>query len=183
MSIFEYKLQDKKGGEVSLKDFEGQVLLIANTASKCGFTPQYEGLEKLYKKYKEQGFTILAVPSNQFGEQEPGSNDEVQQFCRVNYGVSFPVMGKADVRGETAIPLFKYLTKEKGFHGFPPSEMTDVLLGHIKKNLPADYLDDDQIKWNFTKFLINKKGEVVERFEPAVTPAEMEAAVEKLLAE
>lgn len=183
MSIYEYALQDKKGADVSLKDYEGRVVLIVNTASKCGFTPQYEGLEKLYKKYKEQGFTILAVPSNQFGEQEPGSNEEVQTFCRVNYGVSFPVMGKADVRGEMALPLFKYLTEEKGFAGFPPSETTDMLVGHIKKNLPADYLDDDQVKWNFTKFLVNKKGDVVARFEPVVAPDEIGKEIERLLAE
>lgn len=183
MSIYEYTLQDKKGAEVSLKDYAGRVVLIVNTASKCGFTPQYEGLEKLYKAYGDKGLTIVAVPSNQFGEQEPGSNDEVQAFCRVNYGVSFPVMGKADVRGETAIPLFKYLTEEKGFTGFPPSETTDMLAGHIKKNLPADYLDDDQVKWNFTKFLVNKKGEVVARFEPVVAPEEIAVEIEKLLAE
>lgn len=183
MGIYEYSLKDKKGAEVSLRDYEGKVVLIVNTASKCGFTPQYEGLEKLYKAYKDRGLTILAVPSNQFGEQEPGSNEEVQAFCRVNYGVSFPVMGKADVRGASAIPLYKYLTKEKGFSGFPPSETTEMLAGHIAKNLPADYLDDDQIKWNFTKFLVNKKGEVIARFEPVVAPDAISGEIEKLLAE
>lgn len=183
MSVYTYSLTNKKGEEVSLKDYEGKVLLIVNTASKCGFTSQYDGLEKLYKTYKDKGLEILAVPSNQFGEQEPGSNEEIQEFCRVNHGVTFQIFQKADVREASAIPLYQYLTKEQGFKGFPPSEMTEMIEGHLKKNFPADYLKDDEVKWNFTKFLVNKKGEVIERFEPVVAPEEIASAIEKALAE
>ena len=182
MSVYEYSLLNKAGQEVSLKDYEGKVLSIANTASKCGFTPQYEGLEALYKKYKDQGLEIIAVPANEFGEQEPGTNEEIQSFCKMNYGVSFPVMAKAHVRDENTIPLFNYLTEQQGFKGFKPSDMTELLEGHLKANFPQ-YLEGDSIKWNFTKFLVNKKGEVVARFEPVETPESMEEQIKALLAE
>lgn len=180
MSVYNFSLINKLGQEQSLKEFEGKVLVIVNTASKCGFTPQYDGLEELYKEYKEQGLEIIAVPSNQFGDQEPGSNDEVQSFCRLNFGVTFPVMAKADVRGENAIDLFKYLTKEQGFKGFPASELTELLTGHLNA-IDPNYLQDDQVKWNFTKFVIDRKGHVVARFEPMAEPAEMKECIISLL--
>ena len=172
MTVYNYSLLNKAGEEQSLKDFEGKVLVIVNTASKCGFTHQYEALEALYKKYKDQGLEIIAVPSNQFGEEEPGSNSEIQSFCKLNYGVTFPVMGKADVRDESALELFKYMIKEQPFQGFPPSDKTEML---------TDYLNDDEVKWNFTKFVIDRQGKVVGRFEPVVKPAEMETFIKELL--
>ena len=117
MSVYQFSLPTKSGELQSLKDFEGKVLIIVNTASKCGFTHQYEALEALYKQYKEQGLEIIAVPSNQFGEEEPGSNSEIQSFCKLNYGVTFTVMGKADVRDESALDLFKYMIREHPFQG------------------------------------------------------------------
>ncbi len=121
------------------------------------------------------------MPCNQFGEQEPGTNNDVQEFCRINYGVTFPVMAKAEVRGDNAEPLFKFLISEQKFKGFKPSEMTDVLVNHFKKNFPPSYMEDDEIKWNFTKFLIDAKGNVVARFEPVDTPQEIESAIVELL--
>lgn len=180
MSVYNYSLINKTAQEQSLKDFEGKVLVIVNTASKCGFTPQYDGLEALYKEYKDQGLEIIAVPSNQFGEQEPGSNEEVQSFCKLNFGVTFPVRAKADVRGENTIDLFKYLTKEQGFKGFPDSELTDMLTGRLNA-IDPNYLKDDQVKWNFTKFVVDRQGKVVGRFEPVVKPAEMETFIKELL--
>ena len=172
MTVYNYSLLNKAGEEQSLKDFEGKVLVIVNTASKCGFTHQYEALEALYKKYSDQGLEIIAVPSNQFGEEEPGSNSEIQSFCKLNYGVTFPVMGKADVRDESALELFKYMIKEQPFQGFPPSDKTEML---------TDYLNDNEVKWNFIKFVIDRKGKVVGRFEPVVKQAEMETFIKELL--
>lgn len=179
MSVYDFKVNDKNGNEKSLKDFAGKVLIIVNTASKCGFTPQFEGLEALYKKYKDQGLEIIGFPSNQFAEQDPGSNEEIQHFCKLNYGVTFPVFAKVDVRGENAIPLYQYLTEQKGDEGMD-GEKAEMLLGFLKENLPQ-YLEGDSIKWNFTKFLVDREGNVVERFEPVAEPADMVSAIEKLL--
>lgn len=160
MSIYQFKATDIKGKERSLEDFSGKVLLIVNTASKCGFTPQFAGLEKLYEKYHEKGLEILGFPCNQFGSQDPGSNEDIESFCQVNYGVSFPMFGKVDVNGGEAHPLFRYLKSEqKGLLGL------------------------EAIKWNFTKFLINRQGEVVDRFAPQTKPADLEEAIEGLLAD
>ena len=180
MKFYDFKARKMNGQEVSMEDYKGKVVLVVNTASKCGLTPQFEELEALYKEYKDQGLKIIAVPSNQFGEQEPGSNEEVQSFCKLNFGVTFPVMAKADVRGENVIDLFKYLTKEQGFKGFPDSELTDMLTGHLNA-IDPNYLKDDQVKWNFTKFVVDRKGNVVARFEPMAEPAEMEECIKSLL--
>ncbi len=181
MGVYDFTVKTNRGEEKSLGDYKGKVLIIVNTASKCGFTPQYKELQELYDKYKEKGLEILGFPCNQFGAQEPGSNDEVQTFCRRNYGVSFQIFEKGDVRGETAQPLFKYLTKEKGFQGFDEKhEFAAVLMDALKKNFP-EYLEGDGIKWNFTKFLIDREGNVVGRFEPTTSPADMAEDIEKLL--
>jgi glutathione peroxidase len=158
MSVYDYSAKTLEGQDVSLADYRGQVLLIVNTASKCGFTPQYEGLEALYKTYKDRGFTVLAFPCNQFGAQEPGNAEEIASFCSLTYDVTFPVMSKIDVNGADAHPLYRYLKKEQ-------------------KGL----LGTEAIKWNFTKFLIGKDGEVVERFAPTVKPEDLKVAVEALL--
>jgi glutathione peroxidase len=146
------------GGETDLSAYEGQVLLVVNTASKCGFTPQYEGLEALHRQYKDRGFSVLAFPCNQFGAQEPGDADEIASFCRLTYDVTFPIFAKVDVNGEDAAPIFRHLKKEaKG------------LLG------------SEAIKWNFTKFLVGRDGEVVNRYAPTTKPEALAADIEKLL--
>ncbi len=158
MSVYDYSAKTLDGQDVSLADYRGQVLLIVNTASKCGFTPQYEGLEALYKAYKDRGFTVLAFPCNQFGAQEPGDAAEIANFCSLTYDVSFPVMSKIDVNGADAHPLYKFLKKEQ-----------------------KGVLGTEAIKWNFTKFLIGKDGQVVDRFAPTVKPEDLKVAVEALL--
>src|SRR5699024_7219251 len=140
-----------------LADYKGNVVLIVNTASECGFTPQYEGLQNLYKKYHDQGFEILGFPCNQFGKQEQGENEEIESFCQKNYVVTFPMFAKVDVKGEGAHPLFKYLTDE------------------------ASGMLTDQIKWNFTKFLVNREGQVIDRYAPQTKPEKLQDDIEKAL--
>lgn len=181
MSIYDFTVVTNHGEEKSLAEYKGKVLIIVNTASKCGFTPQYEELEALYKKYKDKGLEILAFPSNQFAEQEPGDAGEIAEFCKINYGVTFPLFAKNDVRGETAQPLFKYLVEEKGFEGFDNEHpKAEVLQNAINTNFP-EFMMGDSIKWNFTKFLIDREGQVVGRYEPTTTPSQMSDAIEKLL--
>ena len=157
-SIYDFKVRTIDGTVTTLEPYRGKVLLIVNVASKCGFTPQYEGLERLYKKYKDDGFVVLGFPCNQFGSQEPGSEAEIKQFCRVNFGVTFPMFSKIDVNGEYAHPLYKYLKAQQ-----------------------PGLLGSEAIKWNFTKFLVDRQGNVVERFAPSTRPAALTEAVESLL--
>jgi len=181
MSIYDFKVKTIRDEEKSLADYKGKVVLIVNTASKCGFTPQYEELQALYVKYKEQGLEILGFPSNQFAEQEPGSNEEVHTFCKVNFGVTFPLFAKGDVRGDDAQPLFKYLTGKMKFEGFDKAHpIAEKLTAALKENFP-EYLEGDSIKWNFTKFLVDRNGEVVGRFEPTTLPSQMAGDIERLL--
>ena len=156
--IYEYSVKDKDDSEIKMGDYRGKTLLIVNTASKCGFTPQYDGLNKLQKKYADQGFSVLAFPCNQFGKQEPGSNSEIQDFCSLNFDVSFPVLAKIDVNGENEEPLFGYLKSEK-----------------------PGIMGSKGIKWNFTKFLVDKNGEVLKRFSSKTTPSEIEKEIESIL--
>ena len=158
-TVYDFKAQGIDGKEVKLSKFKGKVLLIVNTASACGFTPQFAGLEKLYEKYQEQGLVVLGFPSNQFGNQDPGSNEEIGAFCVQNYGVSFPMMAKSEVNGSGASPLYQWLVKEK-----------PGLLGSA-------------IKWNFTKFLIGRDGGVRKRYAPLETPASLTRDIERALAE
>lgn len=155
--FYDYTVKSISGEDVLMSEYKGKVVLIVNTASKCGFTKQYEGLEELYEKYKDQGFVILGFPCNQFGAQEPGGNEEIKNFCTSTFSVTFPMMSKIDVNGDDADPLYKFLKKEKG-----------GILG-------------DEIKWNFTKFLIDREGNVVDRFASQKTPKALEKEVEKLL--
>jgi glutathione peroxidase len=181
MNIYDFKVNSIDGVEISLERFKGNALLIVNIASKCGFTYQYEDLQKMYDKYKAEGFEILGLPCNQFAEQEPGNNNDVKQFCMLNYGVSFPLSEKIEVRGSNAHPLFNYLTQMAPFEGFDLSNPSAKLLfAMLKENLP-EYLIGDSIKWNFTKFLIDKDGTVVKRFESSVEPNEISPYVKKLL--
>lgn len=181
MNIYDFTVKTNKGIEKSLADYKGEVLLIVNTASKCGFTPQYKDLQELYMKYKDQGFTVQGFPSNQFAGQEPGTNEEVAQFCQYNYGVTFPLFEKGDVRGENAQPLFRYLTEQKKFKGFDSAHpIAARLLGALQEKFPK-FLDGDSIKWNFTKFLVARDGTVSGRYEPTTSPMQMAGDIEKLL--
>ena len=181
MSVYDYKVKNVKGESVDLSQYKGKVLIIANTASKCGFTPQYEGLEKLYKEYKDQGLVVLGFPSNQFLEQEPGTNDEAASFCKLNYGVTFPVFAITDVRGDNAEPLFKYLSDAAPFKGYEESKESGQLIKKVVGEYYPENLAGNGIKWNFTKFLVSKDGTQITRFEPSTTPEEMEAAVKAAL--
>ncbi|MBN2899588.1 MAG: glutathione peroxidase [Clostridia bacterium] len=181
MSIYNFSFRDTDDEVVSLESFKGKVMLIVNTASKCGFTPQYEGLQALYDQYKDQGLEIIGFPSNQFLEQEPGTNEEIKSFCQLNYGVSFPLSQKIDVRGKDADPLFKYLISEKGFEGFSSkTEGGKKMQGFLSEKLPH-LLDGDEIKWNFTKFLIDREGHVVKRYESPIAPDAIVEDIQKLL--
>lgn len=181
MSVYDFKFNSIDDEQMSLDVFKGKVLLIVNTASKCGFTPQYEGLEELYKKYKDKGFEIIGFPSNQFAGQEPGEGPEIKNFCMINYGVSFPLSEKVEVRGENAHPLFRYLIEKAPFKGFDLSKQSARNISdHIHSNFP-ELMEGDSIKWNFTKFLIDKNGNVVKRFEPPVEPQDISLEIEKLL--
>ncbi len=181
MNLYDFELNSIEGKKVSLKDYKGRVLIIVNTASKCGFTPQYEELQALYQKYQEQGLDILGFPSNQFAEQEPGSNAEVQNFCQINYGVTFPLFEKMDVRGKEAHPLFHYLTQKAPFKGFDLNHpIGERLQGILQEKFP-EILAGDDIKWNFTKFLIDRQGNVAGRYEPTTAPLSMEKDIERLL--
>lgn len=181
MNVYDFKAKNIRGAETGLDLYDGKVLLIVNTASKCGFTPQYADLQKLYEKYKEQGFVILGFPCNQFGEQEPGSNEEVDTFCQLNYGVTFPLFEKVEVRGAGKHPLFAYLTEQAPFEGFDISTPSGKMLNAYFEEKMPDRLKDDEIKWNFTKFLIDREGRVVKRFESAVDPLDIAPVVESLL--
>ena len=180
MSIYDYAYTSIEGNPVSMSDYKGKVVLIVNTASKCGFAPQYEGLETLYQRYRDQGFEVIGFPCNQFMDQEPGDEAAISEFCSVRYGVTFPMSAKADVRGDDAIPLFRYLTEQKGFEGMGKGIKNKAFDMMLKAKYKDGY-KDSQVKWNFTKFLVDRQGEVSARFEPVVEPAEIAAYIEKLL--
>ena len=181
MEIYNIKVQDRKGAEVSMSDFKGKVLLIVNTATRCGFTPQYSELEKLYERYSSAGLEILDFPCNQFGQQAPGTEEEIHQFCQLNYATKFPQFKKIDVNGEAASPLFVYLKSQKGFDGIDTNHpIGKILVDMLAKNDP-DYDKNPDIKWNFTKFLVDKEGHVVARFEPTANVSEIDTAVANLL--
>ncbi len=179
-TIYQFKAESNSGEEVNFADFKGKVLLVVNTASKCGFTPQYEGLEALYKKYGDKGLVVVGFPCDQFGHQEPGTDEEIVEFCKLNYGVTFPLMAKSDVNGENANEIFRWLYSEKPFAGFGDSDMGKAMDGMLSRGNP-DYASNPDIKWNFTKFLIDRKGNVIARFEPVVTPGQLESEIEALL--
>ena len=165
MNIYDFKVKAQDGSEVALSDYQGKVLLVVNTATGCGFTPQYDELQDIYDEFREQGLEILDFPCNQFGEQAPGEDEEIHSFCTGRYGITFPQFSKVDVNGEKAIPLFNWLTENTKFEGFGMSPMGMMLSGVVKKT-DKDYKNNGKIKWNFTKFLIDRNGEIVARFEP-----------------
>ncbi|MBQ4027033.1 MAG: glutathione peroxidase [Bacteroidales bacterium] len=179
-TIYDFSAQTNGGEQLSFSQYKGKVLLIVNTASKCGFTPQYDGLEALYNKYASQGLVVVGFPCDQFGHQEPGTNEEIEAFCRLNHGVSFPLMAKSDVNGENANEVFKWLYSQKPFAGFGDSE-TGKFMDAMLSQADPDYASNPDIKWNFTKFLVDRKGRVVARFEPVVAPELLAPEIEALL--
>lgn len=181
MSVYDFKVKAMDGTEISLADYKGKVLLIVNTASKCGFTPQYKELQEVYDMYRERGLEILGFPSNQFAEQEPGTNEEVKSFCQLNYGVTFPLFAKGDVRGGNAQPLFTYLTEKAPFEGLDMNHPIGQKLQSVLEQQFPEFLQGDSIKWNFTKFLIDRSGNVAARYEPTTSPLALKKDIEKLL--
>ncbi len=177
--IYDFKTTGNKGAEVDFAQFEGKVLLIVNTASKCGFTPQYDGLEALYQKYKDQGLVIVGFPCDQFAGQEPGSNEQIEEFCRINHGVTFPLMAKTDVNGENAEPIFEYLKEQAPTEEYKglKAKATRTLLKGISKTAKKD----SDILWHFTKSLINRDGTVIKRYAPTVTPEEIEKDLKEMI--
>lgn len=180
-NVYDFTVVDRKGKEVSLSDYKGKVLLIVNTATRCGFTPQYEALEAMYKDYKDQGLEILDFPCNQFGQQAPGTEEEIHEFCTLNFGTEFPQFKKIEVNGENESPLFTYLKAQKTFEGFDLNDKLGKLLDEMLSKADPDYAKKSDIKWNFTKFLVDKEGNVVKRFEPTHDMKLVEEEVKKLL--
>ena len=180
-TVYNFCVLNKKGNKVGLSQYKGNVLLVVNTATGCGFTPQYEELEAMYRRHKGCGFEILDFPCDQFGHQAPGSDKEITEFCQMKFGTDFPQFKKCEVNGENALPLFQWLKSQKGFKGFDAdNELTPVLEKMFNEKCPG-WRQSSDIKWNFTKFLINRKGEVVARFEPTHDMADVERQVKKLL--
>ncbi len=175
-TIYDFTATSNRGKEVNFADYQGKVLLIVNTASKCGFTPQYDGLEALYKQYKDQGLVIIGFPCDQFAHQEPGSDEQIEEFCRLNHGVTFPLMAKTDVNGANAHPIFEFLKSQaptEEYNGLK-GKATHAMLKRISKSVekPSDIL------WNFTKFLVSREGKVVARFAPVAEPKDFEKNIE-----
>ena len=180
-TVYDFTVKDRKGKDVSLKEYANEVLLIVNTATKCGFTPQYDELEKLYKQYHSEGFEILDFPCNQFGQQAPGTDESIHEFCKLTFGTEFPRFKKIKVNGEDAEPLYKFLQEQKGFAGWDMSHPIAPILDDMLGKADPDYKQKPDIKWNFTKFLINKKGQVVARFEPTESIDNIAKQIEELL--
>ena len=180
MSFYDLSVTAPDGNEISMKDYEGKVVLVVNTATGCGFTPHYKDLEEMYEKFHDKGFEIIDVPCNQFAGQTPGSDDEIHEFCQLKYNTQFPQMKKSDVNGENAIELFKYLKSQKSFEGFGKGPKALAMSAMLKK-IDKNYKNNPEIKWNFTKFIIDRRGEVVARFEPTEDMKTISDYVEGLL--
>jgi len=180
MSIYDYSVKTPKGEDFSLSNFKGKVFLVVNTATGCGFTPQYESLERMYEEYKDKGFEILDIPCNQFAGQTPGTDEEIHEFCTLKYNTTFPQMKKVEINGENAIPLYGYLKSQKGFEGFGKGPKA-IAMGVMLKKIDKDYKNNPEIKWNFTKFLVDREGNVVARFEPTHDMEDVEEQIKKLL--
>ena len=180
MSIYDYKLIAGDGSEVSLEQYRGKVLLVVNTATGCGFTPHYKPLEEMYEKLHDKGLEIIDVPCNQFAGQTPGTDEEIHEFCTLKYNTRFPQMKKSNVNGPDALPLFTYLKEQKGFEGFGHGPMALAMSAMLKK-IDKDYKNNPDIKWNFTKFVVDREGNVVERFEPTASMDKVRERVAELV--
>ncbi len=180
MKFYDQSVTAVDGREISMKEYEGKVVLVVNTATGCGFTPHYKDIEAMYEKYHDRGFEVIDVPCNQFAGQTPGTDDEIHEFCTLNYNTQFPQMKKADVNGENAIPLFKFLKGEKGFEGFGKGPKA-LAMGAMLSKIDKDYKNNSEIKWNFTKFVVDRSGNVVARFEPTAKMADVDSCVAGLL--
>ena len=180
MSFYDYSVKTPKGEEVSMQNYAGKVVLVVNTATGCGFTPQYKDIEDMYEKYHEQGLEIVDVPCNQFAGQTPGTDEEIHEFCTLKYNTQFPQMKKSDVNGENELPLYTFLKSQKGFEGFGKGPKA-MAMSMMLKSIDKDYKNNPAIKWNFTKFLVDRQGQVVARFEPTADMKDVQKAVEALL--
>jgi len=180
-SIYDFKVKDDAGKDVSLSGYKGKVLLIVNTATRCGFTPQYKELEALYEKYRGEGLEILDFPCNQFGQQAPGSIQEIRQFCTANYDVKFTQFDKIEVNGDNAHPLYTWLKAQQGFGGFDVNDERGRMMDGMLRRQDADYDKKTDIKWNFTKFLVSRDGKVLKRYEPTDKMADLETDVAKCI--
>lgn len=177
-SVYDYKVKDDAGRDVSLSDYRGKVLLIVNTATRCGFTPQYKDLEDLYEKYAKEGLEILDFPCNQFGQQAPGTIQEIHQFCTANFNIKFPQFDKIDVNGANAHPLYVFLKSQKGFGGFDVTDERGKMMDGMLRRQDADYDKKTDIKWNFTKFLVSRDGQVIKRYEPTDKISDIETDIQ-----
>lgn len=180
MTVYDYSVPKTDGTELSLADFKGRVMLIVNTATGCGFTPHYEPLEKMYEEYHDKGLEIIDIPCNQFAGQTPGTDEEIHEFCTLKYNTQFPQMKKSDVNGENALPLYAYLKEQQGFQGFGKGPKA-LMMGTLLKKIDKDYKTNPDIKWNFTKFLVDREGKVIARFEPTEDMKNVEKAVAELI--
>lgn len=178
--FYDYSVLDGKGAEVSLEQYRGKVVMVVNTATGCGFTPQYKDIEEMYERFHERGFEVLDIPCNQFAGQAPETDEEIHEFCTLKYNTQFPQMKKSDVNGEMALPLYGYLKSRQGFQGFGKGAKA-LMMSTMLKKIDKDYKNNPDIKWNFTKFIVDREGNVVSRFEPTADMAEVSACVEKLL--
>ena len=179
-SIYDYSVTNAKNEEVSLSQFQGKVMMIVNTATGCGFTPHYKPMEEMYEKYHDAGLEIIDIPCNQFAGQTPGTDEEIHEFCTLKYNTQFPQMKKSEVNGDNALPLYDYLKSQKGFEGFGKGPAA-LAMGMMLKKIDKDYKNNPDIKWNFTKFIVDREGNVVARFEPTADMKKVEECVKDLL--
>ena len=182
MGFYDYSVTDAQGNEVKLDAYKGKVVLVVNTATGCGVTPHYKDIEEMYERFHDNGFEVLDIPCNQFAGQTPGTDEEIHEFCQLHYNTKFPQMKKSDVNGENAIELFKYLKSQKTFEGFGKGAKA-LAMNALLSTIDKDYKNNSEIKWNFTKFIVNRKGEVVARFEPTADMKVVDKFVEDLLNE
>lgn len=180
MSIYDFTVKAQDGSDVSLADYRGKVLLIVNTATGCGFTPQYDELQDIYEEYGKDGLEILDFPCNQFGEQAPGSDEEIHSFCTGRFGITFPQFSKVDVNGDNATPLYKWLAENSTFEGFDKNP-AGLMLSQVVKKQDKDYKNNSSIKWNFTKFLVDREGNVVARFEPMTSLKKLKDKIKEVI--
>ena len=180
MGFYDYSVTDAQGNEVKMEDFKGKVVLVVNTATGCGFTPHYKDIEAMYEEFHDQGFEVLDIPCNQFAGQTPGTDDEIHEFCQLHYNTKFPQMKKSDVNGDGQLDLYRYLKEQKGFEGFGKGPAA-LAMGVMLKKIDKNYKSNPDIKWNFTKFVVDRNGNVVARFEPTADMKKVSECVASLI--